>query len=48
MKLTFENTTMELNAFNRKKQPMGFDDVEHPTFNLVGDFSLGGVEFGHE
>jgi len=40
--------TIELNMFNLQKQPRGFDDVEHSTFNWVGDSSLEEVGFDHE
>ena len=48
MKLTFRNVTMKLNVFNLQTQPMEFDDLEHPTLNWVGDFSLKEVEFEHD
>jgi len=37
--------TMELNVLNLQKEPMRFDDVDHPTLNWVGDFSLSEREF---
>ena len=40
--------TMELKVFNLQKQPMEFDNIKHPTLNLVGDFLLVGVEFDHK
>jgi len=48
MKSTFRNMTIELNVFNLQNQPMGFNDVEHPTLNWVCSFSLKEVEFDHD
>jgi len=36
----FGNITLDLNIFNLRRQPDGFDDVDHSTLNWMGVFIM--------
>jgi len=45
MKLSFDNITLDLNIFNLQRQPDSFDNMDHSTFNWVGDISCDELAF---